>query len=158
MSTLTETENVTAEAIAAHKEKFGIPAEPVSAPVVTDHELIAADLRAENKRLKASLAAVRLGNVPSDGRNNGKPAVTAQRFIAEVGINNLRSLSADEKIRGLGQDPASVSLDHVERLFCLGNDGTAAAELMRVSPKKYRELREVAHLLGIYGARPSSKR
>ena len=155
MSTLTDTENITAEAIAKHEAKF---AAPVVTPVVSDHEAIAADLRAENDRLKASLAAVRFGTTPSDGRNNGKPAVTAQRFIAEVGINNLRSLSADEKIRGLGQDPASVSLDHVERLFCLGNDGTAAAELMRVSPKKYRELREVAHLLGIFGARPSSKR
>jgi hypothetical protein len=150
-------ESVTAEAIAAHEAKFAVA--PV-APVVTetDHELIASDLRAENTRLKASLAAVRLGTTPSGSSNNGKPLISAARFRAEVGLSSLRGMPVDQKLQGLGLDPATVSIDHLERLFCLGNDGVAAAELMRASPKRYRQLREAADLLGIYGSRPSSKR
>jgi hypothetical protein len=156
MTTLTETENVTTELIAAHTAKFGIPAEPVTA-VVTDHELIAADLRAENTRLKASLAAVRFGATPSD-TNSGQPTITAARFTAEVGLNNLRGMQKDEKLRGLGLDPASVSIDHLERLFCIGNGGVAAAELNRTSQRRYKELKEAAKILGIFMSRPSSKR
>jgi hypothetical protein len=158
MSALTDTANVTAELIAAHTAKFGIPAEPVIPVVETDHELIAADLRAENTRLKASLAAVRLSTTPADGSNSGQPTITAARFRAEVGLNNLRGMPRDEKLRGLGLAPASVDNDHLERLFCRNNDGVAAAELMRASPKRYRELKEAANILGIFGARPSSKR
>jgi hypothetical protein len=156
MSTLTDTANITAEAIAKHEAKF---AAPVVAAVVTetDHELIAADLRAENIRLKASLAAVRTGATGSD-TSSGKPTITAARFRAEVGLNNLRGMPRDEKLKGLGLDPSSVSDDHLERLFCIGNDGTAVAELMRASPRRYKELKEAANLLGIYGSRPSSKR
>jgi hypothetical protein len=158
MNTLTETENVTAEMIAAHTAKFGIPTEPVAGPIVTDYELIAADLRAENTRLKASLAAVRLGSTPSGGRNSGQPTITAARFRAEIGLNNLRGMPRDEKLRGLGLDPAIVNNDYLEQIFCIGNDGTAAAELMRANPLRYRQLKEAANLLGIYGSRPSSKR
>jgi hypothetical protein len=151
-------EAITAEAIEKHEMKYAPVVAAVAAAVVTDHELIAADLRAENDRLKASLAAVRLGTTPSDGSNNGKPLISAARFRAEVGLSSLRGMPVNQKLEGIGLDPATVSVDHLERLFCLGNDGVAAAELMRASPKRYRQLREAADLLGIYGSRPSSKR
>jgi hypothetical protein len=156
MSTLTDTENITAEAIAKHEAKFAAPVVAV-VPIISDHEAIAADLRAENTRLKASLAAVRTGTTGSD-TSGGKPTITAARFRAEVGLNNLRGMPREDKLRGLGLDPASVDDNHLERLFCIGNDGTAVAELMRASPRRYKELKEAANLLGIYGSRPSSKR
>jgi hypothetical protein len=150
------TEAITAEAIAVHEAKFAAPV--VAAVTENEHEIIAADLRAENTRLKASLAAVRLGTTPSDGSNNGKPLISAARFRAEVGLSSLRGMPRDQKLQGLGLDPATVSDDHMERLFCLGNDGVAAAELMKASPKRYRQLREAADLLGIFGARPKSSK
>jgi len=125
-----------------------IPADHVAD--ADDYALINAELRAEVDRLRATVASVTRAPQPLS-HSEARPAISADKFERTVGRVAILNMSRDQKVAGLGHDPASIKDSYVRSLFGKGNSGVEAADLMRANPKRYRELKEVALLLNIYG-------
>ena len=149
---MSEESKITADAIAAHAEKFAEPEPPVVTP--SDYERLYAESREENARLNAVLAAARISTRPSSEhpQKDLKPAITAARFKASISPVDFLKLSRDQKLLGIGLDPAGVDDGYVRRVFGRGADSALGVELMKTSPLRYRQLKEAAEVLGLYGA------
>ena len=127
------------------------PSEP-TAP--TDYEALYRSQQAENESLKAVLAAARLNGASNPGSklDDRKPAITAERFKRMVDPVTFLKMPRNEKLAGIGVDPASVSDDRLKALFGRGADGREINELSKVNPYRLRLLREAAEILNIYAA------
>jgi hypothetical protein len=126
--------------------------EEVVAPP-TDYQLLYEESRAENERLGKVLQAARLGNTPSAShpQQDAKPAVTAERFKALVGPVQFLKMTRFEKLVGLGLDPATVDDEYLRKVFGRGADGKYGQELFKTNRLRYRELKNAADILDIYG-------
>ena len=75
--------------------------------------------------------------------NTAKPSMTADKLRREWGdLKFLHQSTQEERVRGLGVDPAKVDYGLIEEVFETG-DSRTARELMTANPFKYRQLREV---------------
>jgi len=115
-----------------------------------DYEALYSESQAENERLKAVITAARLAPVADKPGKDLKPAVSAERLKAMLGQHGINKLTRTEKIVALGLDPAGVDDSFLRRCFGRGNDGSAASELHKTSPLRYRQLKEASLLLGIF--------
>jgi hypothetical protein len=123
--------------------------------VPSDYKVLYESLQAEVDSLKSVISSARLNGVatsqqPAD--KDKKIAVTADRFRRMVDPVAFLKLTRDEKLTGIGVDPASVTDDRLKALFGRGNSGREAGELFKSSPYRYRQLKEAAEILNLYAA------
>ena len=116
----------------------------------SDYENLYAEQVAECERLKSIIAASRLAPIAEHPLKDARPAVSADRLRALVGPTQLLAMTRAEKIAALGLDPNGVDDAFLRKCFGKSNDGSAAAELHKTSPLRYRQLKEASLLLGIY--------
>jgi hypothetical protein len=91
--------------------------------------------RAEIVRLQALLEATRAARSPS--RNQSvKPIILAEQFKAQAGAAAFLQMTRDEKLRGIGADPATTSDAGILKVFGRGCDPQVGQDLMRSSPQR----------------------
>src|SRR5216683_1217608 len=128
------TEQIAADAIAAHEAKHNPPAEPV--PVTpSDYQKLYEEKSAEVDTLNAVIAASRVATNTPAGKSF-KPVITADRLRAMVGDLAYHKMPRKDKIVALGGDPAT-SDEVLKKAFGRGNDGVFANDLHRSDPRKY---------------------
>ena len=133
-------DRTTAAEIAAH----GIP---------SDFEEMYHQRGEEIARLEAVLSATRRNATPiAHPQATLKPGITAERFKAMTGKVEFLNLTRDQKLAGMGLDPKAISDSQLRQTFGKGADAALGADLMKVSPLRYRQLKEAALVLNIYGA------
>jgi hypothetical protein len=110
--------------------------------------------QAEIESLNAVITAARLNgaSTPASKVDDRRPAVTAERFKRMIDPVTFLRMSRNEKLAGIGVDPASVSDERLKTLFGRGTDGREAQELAKVNPYRHRLLREAADILNLYAA------
>lgn len=105
--------------------------------------------RAQRKIAEDSLANIRTNAAKHS--DNTRPLVTAEQARRRAGeLQWNHKLSVSQKIATLGVEPASVNLEEVQKLFGRGSDLKLALDLHKSDPARYRQLREVAKVAGIY--------
>lgn len=126
------------------------PAEPI--PEQADYKRL---YEAQNERirhLEDVISAGRMQPVTDHPLKDAKPASTAAQVRAQWGAVRFLNATRAEKLTALGVDPNGVDDNLLQKGFGRGNDGKVAGELMRMSPLRYRQLKESAIILGIYAA------
>jgi hypothetical protein len=116
----------------------------------SEYEALYGEVQAENERLKAVIAASRIAPVTEHPLKDAKPSITAERVKALVGQHGVNKMTRSEKLASLQIDPTSVDDTLLRKCFGRGNDGSAALELHKTSPLRYRQLKEASLLLGIF--------
>jgi hypothetical protein len=145
---LSVTEQIAADAIAAHNAKYAAPVEPV--PVTpSDYQKLYEAKVAENETLTAVIAASRVAANTPQNKGSVKAVITCERLRAMVGDLAYNQMPRASKIVALGGDP-NTSDETLKKLFGRGNDGKLAADLQRSDPRSYATLREVALGLNLY--------
>lgn len=142
-------EEIAAQAVA---ERLGIDTTPEPAQP-TDFETLYKAQQVEIDDLKAVISAARLNGTGSASKlDDRKPSVTAERFKRMVDPVAFLRMTRNEKLAGIGVDPASVSDERLKALFGRGNNGREASELHKLNPYRYKILREAAEILNLYAA------
>lgn len=127
-------------------EQFGHEVQP------SDWETLYAESQEENTRLKAVISSARLAPTADHSGKDLKPAVTFERLTALLGTHGVNKLTRSEKISALGENPANIDDAFLHKCFGKGNDGSAAADLFKTSPLRYRTLKEISKALQLYCA------
>jgi hypothetical protein len=125
---------------------------PNSPNPAQDWQRLADERQAEIDRLKAVIAAGRLAPQAPHPNKDARPGVTAEQLRAQVGPIAWHKMTEQEKIAGLGLNPAEIDRDFLKKCFGRGNDCRTASELHKSDPLRYRRLREVAIAIGAYAA------
>jgi hypothetical protein len=107
--------------------------------------------REENERLGNIIAAGRLAPSQAHPDKDRKPGVTADRLKAMLGPVGFLRASRAEKLTGLGLNPSEISDAGLTKLFGKGNNGKESSDLHKTNPFRYRQLREAAIVLNLYG-------
>lgn len=107
---------------------------------------------AEKRRtedLKSVISASRMQPTPAAPGADIKPK-TFEQARGQVGLARWHRMSNSEKLVTLGQSPEQ-DLGFVRQLWGKGADPRLSADLHKTNPLKYRQTREAAHALGIFG-------
>ena len=117
----------------------------------TDWEDLYNHQKAETARLHTIIDAARVA--PSAFPvHRVQAAITAERVKATVSPTAFLKMTRDDKVRSLGLDPASITDDGLRKVFGRGADNSVKVELMKVSPKRYAELKQASLILNIFAA------
>jgi len=114
--------------------------------------------RQKNAELEAQLAAVRAGQQTRSqqdafSRESSGRITDAARTQARLG-NEWYLMTQAQKFAAVGIDPQTVTpetKEHARRIFGRGADTAAAVDLSRANPGRYKQLKEVAQITGVYG-------
>lgn len=126
------------------------PIEEGHTVTASDYQVLLEEQRAENERLRAIITASRIAPVADHPQKDAKPAISAARLTATLGQTQINRMTRAEKLSALGLEPSSVDEAFLRQCFGRGNDGSAASELHKTSPLRYRQLKEASLLLGIF--------
>ena len=101
----------------------------------------------ENEALKAQLGAVRENRA---AKTDDRVVPTMERTRDLMGRAVYYQLSEGQKLSANGIDP-NVDRNRLRELFGRNPSTSAAVDLMKVDPFKYRQFREAAKILNITG-------
>ena len=104
--------------------------------------------RKQREIAENTLQSIRSNHVKAS--SDTRPVVTAAQARAGTLEWNHR-MTVNQKIAALGVEPASVNLKEVARIS-RGADPKLGSDLHKSDPGRYRTLREVAIVSGVYGA------
>jgi hypothetical protein len=102
----------------------------------------------ENALLKTQLGAVR-DNKAAAVDNRVVPTLEMTRD--RMGRSTWAQLNTNQRIAAIGVQPDSVDRPQLAKLFGRNADHVYASDLMKTSPYRYRQLREVAKILDVTG-------
>lgn len=105
---------------------------------------------AQNKALQAMLDAVKSQARTNADNRDAKPVVTAEAARRRMGDLHWSKLTPDGRVQALGVDPRTVDVAELKATFGRGCDHMRASTLMKVSPARYRQMKEVAIALGVF--------
>lgn len=102
----------------------------------------------EIEALKAQAKAV------NDNRTAAKDervVTSMERCRDLMGRATWQQLSTNQRIAAIGVEPQSVDRKQLEDLFGRNASSTYASDLIKTSPYRYRQLREVAKIMNVTG-------
>jgi hypothetical protein len=102
----------------------------------------------ENRQLKAQLEALRSRGPVAPP--SGKAPFNAAQVRGRLGAS-FYQMSQSQRIVAAGQDPTSVNVHELKKLFGRGADTAAALDYSRQAPSDYARKRELARLLDLDG-------
>ncbi|HMH13270.1 MAG TPA: hypothetical protein VK578_09195 [Edaphobacter sp.] len=121
-------------------------------PSAVDWQALYLEQKEQTDLLQNVITAARIGQSSNPANKDAKPAITAERFKRMVDPVEFLRMTRDNKLRGLGIDPASITDETLRQLFGRGNDGKLAGDLSKSNLGRYYLLKEAALVLNIYGA------
>jgi hypothetical protein len=113
-----------------------------------EYYLLYEQSKAENAALKTQLGVVRENRAAV---TDNRVVQTMERTRDLMGRETYFRLSTAQKLSANGIDPASIDRSRLHELFGKNCSTSAAVDLMKVDPFKYRQLREAAKILDITG-------
>jgi hypothetical protein len=117
-----------------------------------DYKALYEQQKAQTESLQAVIDATRIGKTSSLPSDKGtKPSMTAERFKRMVDPVEFIRMTRDNKLRGIGVDPASVTDEALRALFGKGADGKLSCDLFKSNSTRYYLLKQAALVLNIYG-------
>jgi hypothetical protein len=122
--------------------------EPQPNPTIDYAELYRQE-RQRREDLEATLAAARIKPMPSAPGADIRPK-TFEQARAQVGPSRWSRMSNAERLVAMNQDPTQ-DLGFVRQLWGRGADPRISADLHKTNPLKYRQTREAALALGLFG-------